>query len=50
MTKLEELKTADAAYDSACDKEDAGLDVSWGDFFDAVDTYRAELNKQEENE
>ena len=51
MTKLEELKAAcDAAYDAACDRASAGLDVSWGDFHDARDAYRAELSKQEENE
>ena len=51
MTKLEELKAAaDAAYDAACDKQDAGLDVGWGDFFNASSDYLAELKKQEENE
>jgi hypothetical protein len=61
MTKLEELKAAaDAAYDSACDKIDAGLcddeaeavfSDRWDDFHDAQDAYFAELlKKQEENE
>ena len=51
MTKLEELKAArDAEYDDACDKQDAGLDVEWGDFFDASAAYLAELEKQKENE
>ena len=59
MTKLEELKAAaDAAYDAACDKIDAGLcddesvavfDARWDDFHDAQDAYFAELKKQEEN-
>jgi hypothetical protein len=51
LTKLEELKAArDAEYDDACDKQDAGLDVEWGDFFDASAAYLAELEKQKENE
>ena len=51
MTKLEELKAAaDAAYDAACDKQYAGLDVEWDDFWDAQDAYFTELMKQEENE
>jgi hypothetical protein len=51
VTKLEELKAAaDAAYDAACDRAYAGLVGRWGDFHDARDAYRAELNKQEETE
>ena len=48
MNELEELKAAaDAAYDAACDRASAGLDVSWGDFHDAQKAYQAELKKQE---